>query len=87
MSRKKDLSIAPFKNESECLQINGLTIENRLDRVSLYGSLDITRDKEGLEKAAKLKEIVDSVVAAMTGEELPDKAEVEQPDTVKNPFA
>lgn len=87
MSRKKDLSIAPFQNESECLQINGLTIENRLDRVSLYGSLDITRDKEGLEKVVKLKEIVDSVVAAMTDVELPDKVEVEQPDTVKNPFA
>jgi len=40
-------TINPFKNESESLQIGDLTVENRIDRISIFGSIDITRDKEG----------------------------------------
>jgi|GEM_PF-7010860 len=44
----------PFANGTESLNIDDFTIENHPDRLSLYGSLDITCDKEGLEKTYML---------------------------------
>lgn len=58
----------PFKNEEDALMIDDLTIENRLDRVSLYGSVQLTRDRTGLQQARQLKEVVDAVVAALEAE-------------------
>lgn len=79
--------ISPFKNESECLQIGGLTIENRDDRISIFGSLDITRDKEGLESAKTLKAIIDLTLSELESADLPDKITLEESETVENPFA
>ena len=63
-------------------------MENRTDRVTLYGSLDLTRDKQGLAHARKLKALLDEVVQALeAAEDLPDRvAAPEEPETVKNPF-
>ncbi len=36
--------LIPFANESDALAIGKLNIENRLDRVSLFGDVDLTRD-------------------------------------------
>ena len=77
----------PFKNEEESLIIDDLTIENRLDRVSLYGSVQLTRDKTGLQHARQLKEVVDAVVAALEAEKgLPEHIAVKPTDKVDNPF-
>jgi hypothetical protein len=82
-------TIKPFANESESIGIGDLTIENRTDRVSVYGSLDLTRDREGLRHARDLRALLDKVVQALEAEKrLPDKiAPPEVPQTVKNPFA
>jgi hypothetical protein len=79
----------PFANESESIGIGELTVENRTDRVSLYGSLDLTRAKTGLEHARALRALLDTVVGALEAEKaLPDTvAPPEPPETVKNPFA
>jgi hypothetical protein len=83
--------INPYENEEQSIQIGELTIENRLDRVSLYGNIDLTRDKEGLSMARQIKMIVDSIVLSLEASEdagkLPDRVETEKPDLVKNPFA
>ena len=78
----------PFANESETLKLGGLTIENRTDLVALYGDLDITRDKVGLELARRLYGLLGQVVAALEAdaslpEVLPPPAGT---DTVANPF-
>ena len=78
--------INPFKNESESLQIGELTVENRLDRVSLFGSIDITRDKAGLTIARQLKEILDLTLAELEKSELPEKIALAPAETVDNPF-
>ncbi len=65
--------IDPFANESEALQVDELTIENRTDRVSIYGSLDITRDRRGLEKARRLARLFDAILARLSQEELPEE--------------
>jgi hypothetical protein len=81
-------TIAPFANESESLGIGDLTIENRMDRVAIYGSIDLTRDKVGLEHARMLKAMLDKVVQVLEREkELPDRiAPPDMPDEVANPF-
>jgi hypothetical protein len=79
-------SIHPFKNESESLEIEGLTIENRLDRVSIYGNIDITLDKEGLAKAKCLKSILDATLSELQSTDLPDKISNSPVESVKNPF-
>lgn len=70
----KENSMNYFQNESEVMIIKGenddLNIENRLDRVSLYGSVDITRDQAGLEQALRLKGVVDGMVSALNAEQL-----------------
>jgi hypothetical protein len=77
----------PFKNESDTLQIGDLTIENRLDRLSIYGSLDLTLDREGLNAARELKTLLDRAISEMERTDLPDRIAVTAPETVKNPFA
>ena len=81
-------TISPFTNESESLGIGDLTIENRTDRISIYGTIDLTRDKAGLEHARILKAVLDKLVQALeTEKNLPDKiASPDIPDEVANPF-
>ena len=81
-------TMTPFANASESLGIGGLTVENRTGRVTLYGSLDLTRDKQGLAHARKLKALLDEVVQALeAAKDLPDRvAAPEEPEEVANPF-
>jgi hypothetical protein len=81
-------TISPFANESESLGIGDLTIENRTDRISIYGNIDLTHDKAGLEHARMLKAVLEKVVQALeTEKSLPDKiAPPDTPDEVANPF-
>ena len=79
--------ISPFQNESEVITIEELVIENRLDRISLHGSLDITRDQQGLEYAFMLKRQIDTIVEQLKREDLPLKISMDNvAKVVKNPF-
>jgi hypothetical protein len=82
----KNAEIHPFANESESIQLGDLTIENRTDRVSLYGSLDLTRDKQGLDYARQLKAILNLLVSELEKTDLPDRITLATPETVENPF-
>ena len=77
----------PFANESDAVGIGELNLENRMDRVSIFGSVDITCDKDGLARIRILKEIVDATAKALAARELPDKVSVIPPGKVDNPFA
>ena len=81
-------TISPLTSESESLGIGDLTIENRTDRISIYGNIDLTRDKSGLEHARMLKAVLDRVVQVLENErDLPDRiAPPDTPDEVANPF-
>ena len=87
MSKEKLLCITPFENEEEVITIQELTLENRLDRVSIHGSVDITKDKQGLEYAFALKRQIDTIVEKLKREDLPEKIMIENvAKVVKNPF-
>lgn len=79
--------IKPYDNEEESAAIGDLTIENRLDCISLYGSLEITRDKPGLALAREIKALIDAAVAVLESGPLPDQREIAPVKKVDNPFA
>lgn len=76
----------PYANESDQRVIGNLTVENRIDRVSLFGDMDITRDKDGLALARELKTLIDGIVSTLEGEDLPEKLASPPIKKVKNPF-
>lgn len=78
----------PYANESEVLSIDGLTIENRLDRISIYGNVDLTKDKHGLAYTKKLKAVFDAILSTLEAEELPDAVPPPiAPTGPRDPFA
>ena len=81
-------TIDPFANEAESIGIGDLTIENRSDRVAIYGTLDITRDKPGLAQARRLKENLDRILQVLEADkELPDRLPPPgKSDKAPNPF-
>ncbi|MBN6524491.1 hypothetical protein JZM37_09575 [Acinetobacter pittii] len=76
----------PFEKGTESSAIEDLTLENDVDCVSIYGNLQITKDKVGLEQAKALQSFVNDVVAALEKEELPEKIERPAEQEVNNPF-
>src|SRR4051794_15440717 len=85
----RPVTISPFADEAALTSIGDLTIENRLDRVSLYGSLDLTRDQQGLEDARRLRALLEGIVTVLEseGDRLPEKAQAKANVTqVPNPF-
>jgi hypothetical protein len=85
MSRKK--SFTPYANEADVLEIGNLMLENRLDRITISGDVDLTADKAGLEAARRLHAQLGEVVAALEARELPDRLPPPDVKAVDNPFA
>lgn len=76
-----------YENETDSFQIDNLTVENRLDRISIYGSLELTKDRHGLESALKLKRLIDASVDALKRDiNLPDRIEIKPSESIENPF-
>ena len=77
----------PFANESDVLTLGSLAIENRVDRVTLHGDVELTRDKAGLALAKQLQAVINAIVKALEADKaLPDAVEILKPRSVKNPF-
>ncbi|NHQ90684.1 hypothetical protein [Janthinobacterium lividum] len=76
----------PYANESDVLEIGGLTIENRVDRISISGDIDLTQDKPGLALAKQLQKLLGDVVAQLEKQELPDQLPPPEVTSVANPF-
>jgi hypothetical protein len=76
----------PFQNEEDSITIDDLTIENRLDRIELYGSLQITKDKAGLKLARELQELVNATVTMLQADALPDHIPIKPSEEIDNPF-
>ncbi len=70
------------------MSIAKLMVENGTDRIALYGSLDLTRDRQGLPHARALKAILDQAVQVLEAQEdLPEAVPAATaPRTVANPF-
>ena len=81
----------PFADDTSSLTVGGLTAENGTDRISLSGSLDIAKDRNGLGYARALQGLLAAVVAALEAEpDLPMRAAAPKPMATSrkpNPFA
>lgn len=83
-------TMTPFDNDHEVLTIGGLTIENGLDTVVLFGELTITKSKDGLTQAKALQAISSQLVTALEQmADLPDEPSMAltQAEVIDNPFA
>lgn len=76
----------PYANESDVLNIGRLAIENRLDRVTLSGDVDLTADQAGLAHARALRQLLADVVARLEAQDLPASLPPPAVKTVANPF-
>ena len=77
----------PYANEADVLEIGRLTIENRLDRITISGDVDLTADKQGLEAARRLHALLGQVVAGLECKDLPDRLPPPKIEKVDNPFS
>jgi hypothetical protein len=81
-----------YSNDVDVLNIQGdaLTITNGTLRIVLSGTLELTKDKRGLQAALALKQAVDSAVAALQAQkDLPERIKDEpdaKPGVIDNPF-
>ena len=72
--------LVPFADDTASIGIGELTVENGTDCVSLGGSLDITRDKQGLAHAWALQALLTQLIAQL-------EADKDLPDAVPPPAA
>jgi hypothetical protein len=85
MTAKKK-TFVPYANEADVLQVDNLTIENRLDRITISGDVDLTADQQGLAHARRLHEVLSAVVARLEGQALPERLQPPDVQNVANPF-
>lgn len=76
----------PYANASDVLHIGRLAIENRVDRVTLSGDVDLTADQAGLADARLLHQLLGEVVARLEARELPATLPAPAVRKVLNPF-
>lgn len=87
MSKKKSTPFTPFANEADVLSIGELMLENRVDRITISGDVDLTADQPGLARARRLQAVLGEIVAALEARELPDELPPPAITTIDNPFA
>ncbi|MGJ9416485.1 hypothetical protein ACHAC9_01780 [Massilia sp. CMS3.1] len=85
MTAKKK-TFVPYANEADVLQVDNLMIENRLDRITISGDVDLTADKVGLAHARRLKEVIDAVLEKLDSQALPERLPPPDVTSVANPF-
>ena len=77
----------PFENGTESHSIHDLTLENDLDRVSVYGNLQIGKDQAGLEAAKALQHYLNEIVMYLEKQtDLPAQIENQDENEIENPF-
>ncbi|MCH4248103.1 MAG: hypothetical protein LKF82_09770 [Acinetobacter populi] len=81
------MDFKPFKDATASLTIDNLTLENQGERLSIYGSLQITRDQQGLRDAKQLQQILNETVYDLEQQTLPEKlTPPEDAEEIDNPF-
>jgi hypothetical protein len=76
-----------YANESDVLRIGGLQFENRLDRITVSGDIDLTKDAAGLADARALQALLAQIVAELEASaDLPERIPAPQVKKTGNPF-
>ena len=81
------INFEAFADATSSCQIEQLTLENQGDRLSLYGSLQITCDQQGLHYAQALQQVLAEAIAYLHKQPLPEKIQCKPTsEAVDNPF-
>lgn len=81
------INFKPFNDEVSSSTIDNLTLENQGDRLSIYGSLQITLDQKGLDYARQLQHVLNETVQYLQQQCLPEKLiPPEDAEEIDNPF-
>jgi hypothetical protein len=76
-----------FEQGTESHAIHDLTLENDLDRISIYGNLQIHKDQAGLAAAKVLQAYLNDIVKVLEAEEnLSERLASAEDNEVENPF-
>lgn len=80
-------TLVPYA-DNKSMKVGDATIENGIDCISVYGSIDYTMDQAGLALARAMKALLDGIVAVLESERsLPAVLPVKPVGQTKNPFA
>lgn len=85
-TKTRKAAFAPYENEADVVEVGGLALENRLDRITISGDVDLTADRRGLEQARLLHALLGQVVASLEARDLPEQLPPPAVKTVSNPF-
>jgi len=80
------MTFKPFADEAASQDIAGLTFENHLDRISIYGQTMIMKDQKGLAQILAIQAQLNEIVAALKASDLPIQIENKTVVMVDNPF-
>ena len=83
----KSSTFVPFANEADVIGVGDLMLENRVDRITISGDVDLTADVAGLAHARRLHAVLGEIVAALEARELPERLPPPDVTTIDNPFA
>jgi hypothetical protein len=54
-----------YENDTDRLEITDLTVTNGMDKITIQGTLDLTKDPEGLKNVLKIKRVIDAALEAL----------------------
>lgn len=80
------MTFKPFADEVASIDVAGLTFENHVDRISIYGQSVITRDQQGLEQAIALQTQLSEMITSLKASDLSVQIENKPVVMVDNPF-
>ncbi|MFW1858020.1 hypothetical protein [Acinetobacter defluvii] len=76
-----------FENGTESHSIHDLTLENGEDRINIYGNLQISKDRDGLQAAKVLQAYLNDIVKTLEQtSDLPEKVTTQIEGEIENPF-
>ena len=80
------MTFEPFADEAASIDVAGLTFENHIDRISIYGQSVITRDQQGLAQAIALQTQLSEMITSLKASDLSVQIENKPVVMVDNPF-
>mgnify|MGYP003603171621 FL=1 len=85
--------IEPFANNHQSMQIGDLVIENQIDKVIIYGDIELQRNDVSLQQAKKLHEFTTKILQFYENQNIHINKDEESKskddrsdDNINNPF-
>jgi hypothetical protein len=80
------MNFKPFADEATSLDVAGLTFENHVDRIAIYGQSTITKDQQGLAQALAIQSQLNAMIATLKASDLSVQIQNKPMIMVDNPF-